>query len=136
MQPDEVLRDAQEWMEHAAMDLQAATILLSGSTVLPEIAVFHAQQAAEKALKGFLIFRGHPFSRTHDLAQLVSSCESIEPDFSRFASAAKVLTPYAVRSRYPGYSPAPSLPESEEAARLAAEIVQFVRDRLPSPPNS
>ena len=40
---------------------------------LPREALYHCQQAAEKALKGFLAFHDHPFRRTHDLRELGES---------------------------------------------------------------
>ncbi|MGE5583226.1 MAG: HEPN domain-containing protein [Bacillota bacterium] len=43
-----------EWFKYADRDLDAASKLLG---TLNQIACFHAQQAAEKYIKGFLIFK-------------------------------------------------------------------------------
>jgi HEPN domain-containing protein len=48
---------------------------------LREAAVYHAQQAAEKSLKGLLTLHGQPFTRTHVLEPLIEACRSIEPAF-------------------------------------------------------
>ncbi len=42
---------------------------------------YHAQQAAEKALKGYLAFKQHKLIRTHDLIVLLDTCAT-EYDFS------------------------------------------------------
>jgi HEPN domain-containing protein len=68
MQPS-FLHDAEEWLETAERDLSAARRLLAGPTALTDSAVFHAQQAAEKALKGCLTAFGQPYLRTHELAR-------------------------------------------------------------------
>jgi HEPN domain-containing protein len=35
-----------------------------------DTAIYHSQQAAEKALKGYLAFRDQPLERTHDRERL------------------------------------------------------------------
>ena len=45
----------QNWLRKAAADLAAAQHLLTGGEHLVSSAAFHAQQAAEKALKAVLI---------------------------------------------------------------------------------
>ena len=42
----------QQWLQKARRDLMAAQKL---GLELPDIAIYHCQQGAEKALKGFLI---------------------------------------------------------------------------------
>ena len=54
MPGDEVLAgDTRAWLDLAAKDLRRVEILLA--VTLPDVegALFHSQQAAEKALKGF-----------------------------------------------------------------------------------
>ena len=54
--PEETAREmAGEWLVKADADLRAGDELLS-TAALSEIAAFHAQQAAEKALKSFLVW--------------------------------------------------------------------------------
>lgn len=61
------LREAQEWVARSERDLQAARNELRATAPLPEISAYHAQQAAEKAMKAFLTARSVPFQFTHDL---------------------------------------------------------------------
>lgn len=126
----ESLQEAREWLDRAEHDLQTVTLALQASQALPDIAAYHAQQAAEKALKSFLAAHNHPIPQVHALVPLVAACQAIVPDFSRFQGAAQTLTPYAVRFRYPPGPLEPPLSDAREAQELATEIVQFVRQRL------
>lgn len=47
--------DSRDWLAHASKDLRRARILISADPPDPDGALFHCQQAAEKALKGFLV---------------------------------------------------------------------------------
>lgn len=129
MQPDP-LREAQEWLIRAERDLLVAQRALQGPTILGEAAVYHAQQAAEKALKAFLAAHNRALRRTHDLVELVTECEALDPAFARLLNAARVLTPYAVRFRYPGGPLEPSVAEARQALEFAQEIVSVVRQQL------
>lgn len=62
----------QNWLLKAQRDLLAARRLASGTDPFLDIAVYHCQQAAEKAVKGFLVYRDQPFEKTHDVEVLVS----------------------------------------------------------------
>ena len=66
MQPDAVER-ARDWLKYADEDLASCVLLMRAPQPLLASASFHAQQAAEKYLKAFLIAAGQPLLRTHDL---------------------------------------------------------------------
>lgn len=71
MQPDPARAgEAGAWLEKAAQDLRAGDVDLAASPPLVEDAAFHAQQAVEKALKGFLAAHDRPIRKTHDLVGL------------------------------------------------------------------
>lgn len=126
----EDLTAAQEWLARAERDLAVAASTLRGDDVFPEAAAFHSQQAAGKAMKAYLVAHGQPFPKTHDLEQLRQWCESIDGEFARFVDAASILTPYAVRFRYPIGPLMPEMADAQEAIRLAGEVVEFVHSRL------
>ena len=48
------IAETRPWLERANEDVLAAERLLGGAEPMAGTAVFHCQQAAEKALKGFL----------------------------------------------------------------------------------
>ena len=54
--------------------------------------MFHCQQAAEKALKGFLTFHQRPFGKTHDLRELGKTCLIVEPTLAPLIERAVPLT--------------------------------------------
>lgn len=128
------LREAREWPARAERDPQAARNELSVSMPLPEISAYHAQQAAEKALKAFLTARSTPFPYTHDLVQLQGICEAIEPALAHFLAATQTLRPYATLYRYPGGPLAPPIEEAEKAVQLADDLVRHVRQLLEPTP--
>ncbi len=65
---------------------------------------FHAQQCAEKYLKGRLCEAGLPFSKTHNLVILLDQAISVEPLWESFREHLAYLTIFAVDFRYPGDS--------------------------------
>ena len=64
-----------------------------------EIAAFHCQQAVEKTLKGFLVYRKIDFERIHDLGRLLDYCAGADQDFESLRDAVEPLTLYAVAGR-------------------------------------
>lgn len=72
---------------------------------------FHAQQAVEKYLKAFLIFKGIEFGRTQDVDFLLSEC--IAQDKADFENLdLRNLNDYAVSVRYPDDFFIPSIDEA------------------------
>ncbi len=126
----ELVRD---WLRRAGRDLAAARALAALSDPLLDAAIYHCQQAAEKALKGWLQLQDDPFPKTHDLEQLVGQAARLRAEFSEHLPAAAVLTPYASAFRYPGgaFEPMPSREEFDEALSHAQVIYDFVVARLP-----
>ncbi|MFB1490934.1 MULTISPECIES: HEPN domain-containing protein [unclassified Thiocapsa] len=82
--------------------LASASRLLEGTPPYPDTAVYHCQQAGEKALKAFLAAHGRPIRRVHDLVLLIDTCVGLDASFSQLAEAAEILTPYGTTFRYPG----------------------------------
>ena len=73
MAPDDARPElTRRWLAFAADDLEPAD-RASQAPPLPSVIAFHAQQAAEKALKAFLFWHDRPFRKTHLLAELLSS---------------------------------------------------------------
>jgi HEPN domain-containing protein len=66
-----------------------------------ETASFHAQQAAEKALKALLIRHQVSYSKTHDLGELLQLAEPVAAGIAGALADAEGLTPHAVDTRYP-----------------------------------
>ena len=56
----ELLAETKAWFVRATADLRAGDLDLGAEPPLTGDAAFHAQQAAEKALKGFLTWHNQP----------------------------------------------------------------------------
>ncbi len=93
--------------------------------------VFHAQQAVEKSLKGFLLWHDRPFRKTHDLTELGRQCIDLDTTLEAISRRAATLTVYAWIFRYPGDVDEPPDDEAREALALAREVHEAIRGRLP-----
>jgi len=92
----------QTWLSHAQSDLELARLGRSSKDILAAQICFHAQQAAEKAIKAVLLSRQIDFPFTHDIEQLIEIAEQHKVDLTSDVRNAGTLTPYAVETRYPG----------------------------------
>jgi len=126
------LEDVQAWLRKAELDLRVAEHLLSPSRPgLEADVVFHAQQAAEKALKAFLTLHDVAFRKTHSLEELGRKCQAIEPSLAGLVDQAAPLTEYAWKFRYPGEPEEPTRHEAEEALATARRVYEAILRRMP-----
>ena len=115
------------WFAKADGDLEVARRALGPDRPFPDIACFHAQQGAEKYLKGYLVAHGVAFRFVHDLDYLIQLCTPLNPAFADLAPAAEILNAYIATSRYPAETdPEPDIPAAQEAIRRAQQIADFV----------
>jgi HEPN domain-containing protein len=118
----------QGWLRKAASDIVTLKAALGAGSL--DGACFHAQQAAEKYLKGFLTFHDRPFPYAHNLADLTELCADIDVSFHSLTPMASELTPYAVRVRYDD-SFWPTVETAKEAHASALAIRDLVLSHLP-----
>ncbi len=90
------------WFRKSAQDLRTAKLLLAQNSkdFWPPL-VFHAQQSAEKAIKGFLTFHKIRFPKVHNMDILVELVAKADQKLSLELGQARILTKYAVAYRYP-----------------------------------
>lgn len=120
----------QDWLRHAESDLALANLALEREEILAEQVCFHAQQAAEKALKAMLIARQRRFPPVHDLEQLLEVARQAHLALPVWSDDLLDLTPYAVETRYPGYWEEITTAERDRAVELAAKIVAWVKEQV------
>lgn len=123
--------DTRARLAKADTDLKAAAHELTAVPPFTADAVFHAQQAAEKAMKGFLAWHDVPFRKTHDLAEIGRQCADIDPSLASLLMRAAGLTQYAWKFRYPGECEEPSPEEAEASIALAREVHDAIVSFLP-----
>lgn len=114
-------RHLNQWIEKAEHDLIAAKLIIEHQPIILDVACFHCQQAVEKYLKSYLIFKNEDFPRTHNLQLLIESCSTYQPGFS--AIDLKNLEDFAVRVRYPH----DFLQPDPEETRVFCEIAEAVK---------
>jgi HEPN domain-containing protein len=125
--------EAKAWLIKAWRDLETARRAVKDEPPFYDVGVYHCQQAAEKAVKAFLVHHGKPYEKTHDIEVLVDLAGEVDATFSELADAADTLTPYATRFRYPNatFSVEPLPVEYDEALEQAQATYNFVLARLP-----
>jgi HEPN domain-containing protein len=124
-------RLVQSWLTKAQHDLASARVLAASAEPLLDTAIYHCQQTAEKAVKGFLAFCDQEFERIHDVEALIRAAESYEARFSGWVEAGRLLTPYARIYRYPGAFTEPSREQFDQAMSSAEGFYNFVLSLLP-----
>lgn len=115
--------EAARLLRLARRDQAACSALLGASGVAVAVALFHAQQAAEKALKAVMCLRGLEYRRTHDLEALAGQLADAGCQPSIDDSALRLLTPYAVEYRYD--DEAPELLAPGQAQAIVASLLAW-----------
>ncbi len=118
------------WIDKAGKDLLSAEHELSFPDAVTETVCFHCQQAAEKYLKAYLVFLGVSFTKTHEIGELITKCESRDKEISLLKEEADKLTDYAVEVRYPDDWFEPDLIEAKKAFKIAKKIKEVVLTRI------
>lgn len=124
--------DPLAWVAYAEEDYLVARTVLRRRKPLTAAACFHAQQCAEKYMKGALIARGRSFPYTHDLLALNTLCDQAGIFVGVPLTNLDRLSEYAARVRYPGDEPI--LEEAQDALATATAVRRFVRKLLGVPP--
>ena len=112
-----------EWLNYARSDLALAQADIEEA--LPALQCFHAQQAAEKAIKAVLISVAFDFPYTHDLGHLAAL--TIEQGFAFPDELRQVtmLTQYAIVTRYPGAGNLVTEDEKQRAIEIAEQTIRW-----------
>ena len=132
--------DAERWLLFARQDLRMAELAL-GEMIFNQ-ACFHAQQCAEKAIKGWLRQQEQQAPRTHRLADLLTL---VPPELlGEMRTVLLLLDRFYIPTRYPDALPGmltSALPDEADAcealdlARRALKRVEgSIHDQATSPP--
>lgn len=120
----------EDWLEKGNHDLEDAKRLLKNSGYTDTIC-FHAQQAVEKYLKGYLVYKRINPRNIHHLEELAKDCAKFDKEFLKLLDECLILTRYYIETRYPPLIPIEyTKEEAREAIKIAQEIVGFVKERL------
>jgi HEPN domain-containing protein len=123
--------DPREWLNRARSDLTMAKA--QGPEIYYEDLCFHAQQAAEKAIKAVLLRHGIRFPYVHDIRELIRLLKRKAVNVPARVLKARELTNYAVETRYPGLSEPVSDKEYHDAVVLAEAVVRWADKQIMEP---
>jgi HEPN domain-containing protein len=115
------------WFEQARDDLSAARD--SRDAGHHEWACFQAQQAAEKALKAFLLLHGKRHFLSHSVQELLREAEAVDHTMGEISNARR-LDEYYIPTRYPNGLPGTARPHEFYDAEEAAECLQLAQSVL------
>lgn len=123
--------DHEAWLRIAKEDLMVAKVLLREeffSTV-----TYHCQQAAEKSLKAYLVFKDQPVLKTHDLTKLIELCMEKDREFEKIYTYARYLNPFSTKFRYPSEYDIPDYAHAENTIKQTQKLMTFVIDKILTP---
>jgi HEPN domain-containing protein len=136
MKPDR--ETARRWLRQAEHDLRIARGHQERGDYSD--ACFMAEQAAQKALKGFLMAQGQRSVPIHSVAQLAERCGQFDADFAVHVTSGRLLDQYYIPTRYPDALAPPAVPfesytqeQGERAVTAVQTIVTLVRQKVPFP---
>jgi len=100
------LERANQWLKRAKSNMARARAGRVSPEILYEDLCFDSQQVVEKALKALCAYHNIAFPRTHDIAYLIELLTKGDVTIPDDIQHSKLLTSYAVETRYPGdYEP-------------------------------
>ena len=114
----------QDWLRRAKGDLALARVPLPEGGFYEDLC-FHAQQAAEKAIKSVYREMGWTFRYTHDLGELLAGLKEMGLTVPPGVNDAIALAAYAWEARYPGLSEPVTVEEYRGAVADAETVVQW-----------
>ena len=114
----------EQWLEKADHDLIAAQLIIDIQPLILDIACFHCQQAVEKYLKAYLVFKKQDFPKTHNLDILLKNCLDLNVVFASIDLLN--LEDFAVRGRYPHDFIMPTDEETRHFYQIALAVKTLV----------
>jgi len=124
------LEMANEWLQRAKSSMARAKAGRVSPEILYEDLCFDAQQAVEKGLKSLCVSYEIVFPKTHDIAYLIELLEKGNVTVPDNVQNAKILTGYAVETRYPGdYEPVDE-EDYFKAIEIAEKVLKWVKEKI------
>lgn len=128
------MKEVNQWLEFSIDDLDSAEIMLKNCKY--NMVCFFAHQAAEKALKAFLVSQNHNPPRTHNLLDLLNLCIKYNRFFENLIPKARILNQFYIPTRYPtalpGMTPSgmPDIKTAEKAMNFSNEIFSYCKSAI------
>lgn len=98
----ELIAETAGWFQRAHNDLGAGRVDLGPEPPFTGDAAFHAQQAVEKSMKGYLTWHSRIFRKTHNLTELGGMCTELDDSLAPLLRRTALLTDDALEVPLPG----------------------------------
>jgi len=121
----------ESWINRAKSSFEIARTKNS-NLVYYEDLCYQAQQAAEKALKGLLIYYNAEPKFTHNIGILLDDLETYVKITDEIKETIK-LTKYAIQTRYPGEYDDLTEKDYDESIIIAKKCLEWVESIISSP---
>ena len=95
------IEEGKRWLDQATRDHEDAKILAEAKSYASSC--FYTQQAAEKALKGFLYSKGLRALITPSILKLLEECSRFDASFMDLVEQGRELDRHYIGSRYPNF---------------------------------
>ncbi|MEM8484972.1 MAG: HEPN domain-containing protein [Bacteroidota bacterium] len=122
----------QAWLNKADKDLLTAKREFSFEDPVIESVCFHSQQATEKYIKAYLVYKDIPFPKSHDIGKLIDLLDQNEKELHEYKDIADTLTDYGVEIRYPDINDIPEKEEAKEALAITIKFRELITSKIRS----
>jgi len=127
--------EAKRWLDQAQYDFEIAKRMLSQE--IYSYSCFLCEQAAQKALKAYLYYKGKRYVWEHSVQELARASREYDEKFEDTIEAGKILDRYYIPTRYPDALAPPAVPyktysekDASQAVSLAEKIIEMVRGEI------
>ena len=79
------LKEFEKWIQKAESDLTIVEKDIITDSPVTDVLCFHCQQAAEKYLKAYIVYRNQIPERTHLIERLLNICANFDPEFEKLS---------------------------------------------------
>lgn len=119
-----------EWFEVAEKDFKGANILFKHDGDYG-LVLFHLQQAVEKYIKGYLIYKTGMLQEGHSLIKLCKKASLYNVEFKSFIKDCAFLNGYYIETRYPAEDPLLADEDDiKEGMKFVEKLIKFIKDEI------
>ena len=118
----------ESWIERAKSSLEISKLAVNADIYYEDLC-YQSQQAAEKALKGLLIYYGIEPEFTHNIGILLNELEGFTEIPENIKETTR-LTKYAVITRYPGEYDEITKEGYEESIKIAKDCLEWTENKI------
>lgn len=118
------------WIEKSVADLDVAKVTFK-ETRHYGMVCFLSQQAVEKYLKAYLVFKKIEFQKIHSLVELTKLALKGNSDFADWVDEGKILDKYYIPTRYPvSWEQIYNKKDARNALEIAENFIVFIKKNL------